>query len=425
VPNTAVSAFCSFQRAVNALNLRSLNPLMLFAFLLAVLSTSFASAQQLILRNGARLDGEILRRPAADDAAGAYVIRVHEGILLRLEAKQVARIVELSPEETQYQQILPRMPDTAEGHAKMARWCQEKRLDDLKTYHWEQVVRHDSENAEARRMLGYNKIRGEWTRPDEFMESQGFQRTGSGWKLPQQIAAEERARQIELAEKQWRSELRTWRRWIGGKRHEEAIQRFKDVRDPRAVLGLKELLEKESDAALRELYVDLLARIKTGSAISTLVTTALTDGNLEVRLRSVDHLKVIAREDSVVGFARALGSKDNAMVNRAGVALGRLDDAAAVPALIDALVTRHESVMRPSQNIRPTFGGTSDGSAGMNGLSIGGGPKKVVQDIENKSVLDALIRLTEQNYRFSKADWKAWYVRKHSLPEGVNLRRDW
>lgn len=392
-----------------------------------VTATSVAAAaeEQLLLRNGARVEGTILRRPDRDDTSGSYVVRLNEGTLLRLEAKDVGRVIEPTPAEIKYQTLLPRMPDTLEGHDKMARWCQDNQLSEQQTYHWQEVLRHDPDHADARRMLGYSRIRGEWTRPDEFMESQGFLRVGSAWKLPQEVAVEERARRVELAEKQWRSDLRIWRRWIGGKRHEEAMERLREIRDPRAVLGLQDLLAKEKDTQLRELYVDLLGRLKTGAAISTLVTTALNDTDLEVRLRSIDQLKQIAAPDAVVAFSRVLGSKDNTLVNRAGTALGRLGDPAAVPALIDALITRHESVVRPSANIRPTFGGTSDGGAGMNGLSIGGGPKKVVRDLQNKSVLDALIKLTEQNYQYSKADWKAWYVGKHSLPDNVNLRRDW
>jgi hypothetical protein len=55
---------------------------------------------------------------------------------------------------------------------------------------------------------------------------------------------------------------------------------------------------------------------------------------------------------------------------------------------------------------------------------VGGGPRKITRQVENRSVLEALIALTGQNYRYSIPDWKGWYIRQHALPESVNLRRD-
>ena len=103
--------------------------------------------------------------------------------------------------------------------------------------------------------------------------------------------------------------------------------------------------------------------------------------------------------------------------------MGRLGDPEAVLPLIDALVTRHETVIQPTSSIRPSFGGTSDGSGGFNGLSVGGGPRRVVRSLKNKSALEALVALTKQNFQYSQTDWKRWYIREHSSP-GANLRRD-
>jgi hypothetical protein len=93
--------------------------------------------------------------------------------------------------------------------------------------------------------------------------------------------------------------------------------------------------------------------------------------------------------------------------------------------LINALVTRHETIVHPpGGNINPAFGTSPDGGAGMNGLQVGGGPKKVVRSVKNKAVLEALITLTGQNYQYAVPDWKQWYVATHSLPVDINLRRD-
>ena len=166
-----------------------------------------------------------------------------------------------------------------------------------------------------------------------------------------------------------------------------------------------------------------MGRIEGPVAISALISTTLEDPDLEVRLRAVDHLRRIGPEPAVRMFSQSLQSKSNRTINRAGVALGRLGNTDAVLPLIESLVTRHERIVKPTSAITPSFGRNSDGSGGMNGLSVGGGPKKVVRDLKNQSVLEALISLTDQNYQYSKPDWKDWYIRQQEAGE-VNLRRD-
>ena len=116
-------------------------------------------------------------------------------------------------------------------------------------------------------------------------------------------------------------------------------------------------------------------------------------------------------------------SKSNRTINRAGVALGRLGEREAILPLIDALVTRHETVKKPANQINTSFSRSSDGGLGLGGLNVGGGPKKIVKNLQNKSVLEALVALTEQNYQYSKNDWKRWYIGQQDLGD-INLRRD-
>jgi hypothetical protein len=175
---------------------------------------------------------------------------------------------------------------------------------------------------------------------------------------------------------------------------------------------------------VREIYADQLARLATPLALDALIQAAIDDPDVEVRLRCIDHVRQLGAARAVGAWTGFLQSRDNRTVNRAGVALGRLGRPEAVGPLIDALVTQHETLVKPTASIQPSFGSANDGSGGLNGLSIGGGPKVVRRQLRNQSVLDALVALTSQNYRFSQADWKDWYIQQRSLPEDVNLRRD-
>ena len=184
------------------------------------------------------------------------------------------------------------------------------------------------------------------------------------------------------------------------------------------------MLVDEKDPQVRELYVDVLARLDDPAAVSALARTAIEDSDLEIRVRAVDHLRNNGRHQAAVEIAPLLSSKNNQLVNRAAATLGRLGDPEVVLPLIDALITQHETVVQPSSNIRPSFGGSSDGSAGFNGLSVGGGPQKVARQLKNKSVLEALIALTKQNFQYAEDEWKQWYIHEHSPSLPVSLRRD-
>src|SRR5690606_22816253 len=118
------------------------------------------------------------------EAESSYVVRVADGALVKIAADQVGRVVETTTAEQNYAKLLPRMPDSADGHAKMAQWCHEQGLTTQKDFHWQHVLRHDPDHAEARRALGYSRIRGEWMRPDEFKARQGYQRYKGQWRLP-------------------------------------------------------------------------------------------------------------------------------------------------------------------------------------------------------------------------------------------------
>ena len=389
------------------------------ALLLAVAAPLPLRAAVIVLRNGGRLTGDV-RRSTKDSA---FIIQLSTGARIKIDERKVRKIIDDPPEQQRYEELLRDMPDTAAGHWTMASWCKENSLKPQAVYHQEQVIRHDPNHADARRALGYSMLNGRWTKPEEFMTQQGYKRYKGEWKLPQQIEILERQRKIELAQKKWRRDLKLWRTWLDGRRANEATEQLKRINDPTAVPGLGEALQRESSADVREMYVDALGKIGTSGAVSILIATGLNDKDLEVRIRAIDTLRDVGRLAAVQAYSGALSSKDNGTVRRAGVALGRLGDPDAILPLIEALVTRHTTIVRPTAAMNPSFGRNADGSAGMSGLNMGGRPKKIVRERKNQSVLEALISLTKQNYQFSKTDWKNWYISQHD-PGEVNLRRD-
>ncbi|MEI7782011.1 MAG: hypothetical protein WCJ18_08830, partial [Planctomycetota bacterium] len=119
----------------------------------------------------------------------------------------------------------------------------------------------------------------------------------------------------------------------------------------------------------------------------------------------------------------ALASPDNARVNRAAEAIGRLvgDSPAAgttlaglIGGLIAALETQHMTLVgagAPEGSTTATF--TPAGG----GLAVGGGAKRVKTTVRNERVLEALVTITGANFEWNAAAWRAWLASCESPPD--------
>jgi hypothetical protein len=127
-------------------------------------------------------------------------------------------------------------------------------------------------------------------------------------------------------------------------------------------------------------------------------------------------------------FVMALKSQDNAKVNRAAIALGSLGDQSVIPPLIDALVTRHNTVLPGSDMISTTF--ASGGPTNQSGGTFTSGPTSpqvITQQATNQEVLKTLVRLSGVSFSFDQQAWRNWYTleqrRRQSL-EATTRRID-
>ena len=118
-------------------------------------------------------------------------------------------------------------------------------------------------------------------------------------------------------------------------------------------------------------------------------------------------------------------------MNRAAVGLARMKDPSAIGPLINALITTHKFKTVPANpgsmsttfNKNPSAGSVPGGVGGM-GLGMNmNQPKIFSQQMQNQSVLDALVALTGQNFGFDPRAWHAWFSAQKKA-EAVNARRD-
>lgn len=388
-------------------------------------------AEVLVLKTGGRVEGELLNPERA--AADAYRVRLPAGLEVSLSAEQVQRVIERSDVQKQYDELRPKVANTVEGHWKMAEWCKEAGLSSQRRHHLEQVIELNPDHEEARSALGYSLHGSRWMTQEEFLRSQGYVRTSSGWKMRQEVELDAISRQRELGEKEWRRKLKIWFDQLDSpRRSSDALANIQAIRDPLAAPALGEVLANpKAPRQVRLLCLDVLNKLPAGMAEGVLIQLASNEADANLRDRALDELKRSGSRTAIQKFTHDLKSKDNRKVNRGAACLARMGDPSVTRDLIDALITEHKFIIQQGSggagSMGATFGGGGGGSGGdggLGGLSMGGKPKMVKTDLKNETVLAALTSLNPGvNYGFNKDAWRRWYVDTHTTTH-VNLRRD-
>ena len=249
----------------------------------------------------------------------------------------------------------------------------------------------------------------------ELMAAQGFVRYRGAWRTVQEIELIERTERTNVAQKEWVVRLDRLRRQCDQPAQAgRAAEEIRGITDPFAVPAIAAALAKEGAFAVRSLYVEALARIRSGEAVAALVSTAVDHPDPETRIAAVDRLVLVGPRLAVPAVVAALGSPDNARVNRAAEALGRLGAASAIAPLIEAIETVHVAVTGeggPEGSTTATFSPTGGG------LSMGGGRKRMNVTIKNERVLESLVLLTGANFGWNSAAWRAWLANRQSPPD--------
>lgn len=251
--------------------------------------------------------------------------------------------------------------------------------------------------------------------PQELMAARGFVRYRGMWRTVQEIELIERADRVNLAQKEWTIRLERLRKRLDDPRQAEAaVEEIREIADPFAVPALALAVGKERMPRVRADYVEALSHIRGMEAMTALVSVAVDHADPETRILAAERLVEISPGMAAQAIAGALGGADNARINRAAEALGRLGSASAVGPLIDVLETEHMVVVG---------GGASEGSTTATftpsggGLSMGGGPKRQKTRVQNQRVLEALVKLTGENFDWNTAAWRAWQANRQSPPD--------
>jgi len=274
----------------------------------------------------------------------------------------------------------------------------------------------------------------------ELMAERGFVRFRGSWRTVQEIELIEQAESRTIAQKEWNGRLERLRKGLDQPAAgQTAAEEIREIADPMAVPALAAALAQEPVFAARNLYVEALSRIRSAEAQTVLAVVAVDHADEETRIAAAERLMAGGSLAVLPSIAAALRDADNARINRSAEAIGRLvqpardqdSSASAVEStpdqfpfwllsgLIEALETEHmvtEGDGRPEGSTTATFTPSSGG------LSMGGGAKRVRRRFRNDAVLETLVALTNVNFEWDVAAWKAWLATRQN-PVDYDPRR--
>ena len=389
-------------------------------FAAAIAGVPPAWADRFELKTG----GQIVGREIERTDSGGYVVEGDSGVRITIDRSQLQRIVRFDDKEQAYLQQSRQMEDTAEAHRAMAEWCREKGLRTEADVHLQRLIELEPDDEAARLSLGYQRVGDRWMTRDDIMRSRGMDYFDGTYRTPQDIAIRQGIASREEVEVEWLRKLKLWRGWLGGRRADRSAEAAANIRaltDPLAAPPLLKLLEREDDPEVRNLLIATLAQLEHPQAIEKLINLSIDDPDEEVRFDCLGYLKDDGRPIPLEPYVKALKSKDNEIVNRAGAALHEIGNPKAISPLIDALVTTHKYLISDQPAEQMNVGMSSRGGGG---LSLGGGKKYISHDHENYAVQRALIELSGgQNFGFDKEVWRRWFV-NYRMREQLASRRD-
>jgi hypothetical protein len=190
----------------------------------------------------------------------------------REAAERVLADKERAETLSRYRQRREAIPDTAEAHWQLARWCRENGLEDEGRVHLEAVVRIDPGRAEAWKELGAVRRNGRWG-------------------LPEQAAQERKARDEQRkADARWGPLLQKWKGWLAEKtKRPDAEAALAGLSDPRAVPSIWRVLAVGRSASQTRAVL-LLRQIDSPAASRALAALAILGESPEVRRLAAESL---------------------------------------------------------------------------------------------------------------------------------------
>lgn len=374
------------------------------------------------LRYGGSLTGSI-----ADYTSGksrGKLIRLDPGLLLALPDVEIRQLETDEEKLAEYQRLVAAAPETAEAHWELSRWCNAQRMYAQKERHLRHVLELDPNHGPARQELDYEPTEDGWAKRTAVRRERGMIRDGGAWRFAEEVSVLRNEKETELARKGWIRTLAGLRTQIlrRGPRGAEAMSQLLGISDPHADAAVaRELLSGKSDGPIRrEVWIEILGRLKTPTAVDALIKTSMNDPSASIRDLCFERLKEHGKYQAITYYVSQLRDSDNRVVNSAGRALIELNHPEIALDLVDAIKTKHRRVIAPGNDTNVSMSPTGGG-----GMQFGGKAQVIEKEVANPSVLEALRQLVPEgvNYQYDQDAWRQYFARLLA-PRPGDLRRD-
>ncbi len=418
----------------------------------SLLSVNIADADVVKLKNGGEIRGvvkAVATEPAAPDTE--FVTETPLGTEIAVAADQVAFVSKRPRMVEEYESQARHLADTVDARWQLAEWCRQNRLVEPRNEQLRRILELNPEHKPARLALGHKLQSNRWISPEEAdaeLLAQGFVRYRGRivTTLERDLLATGESRRQE--QNDWRPRIRLWVGWLIGQdpsKSADAVVKFRELRDPDAVPAIVDFLLSDNRVDVRRFGIQTLSQISGQAPVPALARVALADVDYTLQDSAFQSLSEEQRATAEPIFEQALRDRSNVIIRRAAVLLGHAGLRQAVPALINALITSHEmKVSVPHTfnlgfNRNGSMGGTSpllppDIEKGLlsgqlpHGVIINpSGPQPAARImtvrrlVQNLEVLEALHKLTNEDFGYDKRVWHLWW-QSQTKPGGAEKR---
>ncbi len=428
------------------------------------------SADVIELRGGGEIQGKVITDPAKPDTVQVLLLKGKNP--LTFQRKQILKVTPKVSPLDQYLVKKQQLSATAPAEYELGLWCEQHGLTDLARAHYEAAVAQDRMFEPAHKKLGHVQHGSQWFSPDELRQMQGLVKYKGRWVTEEARAKGEESAQVSATQATWVRRIKMLRQaMVAGAddRRREAEAEMMQIHEVEAVYPLVRVLGGDT-MAMRTILAHVLAAIPGKESNRALVDMLLAEPEDEVRHVVLDKIREHQQPGTVPQLVKALRSENVRVVNRAGWALGQLGAMAAVPALVAALLTTEERIeYAPSDsagqavsgaNVGPSpalmamnpnwlayltppvvapgvvaYGGyttpfyynqeqITGGLMGSLAPATGRGPvpRVLTYTYQNVEVLNALVKLTGQDFGYDGAAWRRW-IKKSFNPNPNPVRQ--
>jgi len=408
------------------------------AFVVSTAGSLPVAADVIRLKNGGEIRGTL--QTAGDSGASSVTITTLTGADVTVRLDEVDFVAPRSPKVEEYETRARHVPHTVEAHWELSEWCRKNRLGDQRDEQLRRILDIDPDHEAARRGLGYTRHGTEWMTRHEAMLADGYIRHKGRYVTQQELDLIEKTAAQRDAEQEWFAKVRLWFGWATG-RHEgrmaDGIQKLQEIRDPLAIPALVRIMADHDDPKVRRFFVRVLSKMGGSPPVAPLVHRSLVDAVPDIRAAAIAALEPSQQKMANALYVAALTNELRVVVQRAAIALGAIGDKNAIEPLIDALVTEHRYRVT-YQERTANYAVGSDGSIGFAGSTSGLPPNVealartgqlpygavvipppggtvtkstiVKRREQNVEVLDALKKLTGQEFGFDERTWRLWWA---------------